>query len=64
LTGVNLHPPTKLFTPPKANNLFIFPAVALAAVLVRPRAITDGMLLAAAEAVAGLTTEDDAQRGE
>jgi malic enzyme len=48
----------------QANNVYVFPAVALAAVLASPRAITDELLLAAAEAVAGLTTPEDAARGE
>ncbi|KIZ06731.1 malate dehydrogenase (oxaloacetate-decarboxylating)(NADP+) [Monoraphidium neglectum] len=54
----------KKHTPAQANNVYVFPAVALAAVLASPRAITDELLLAAAEAVAGLTTPEDAARGE
>ncbi|KAI8468541.1 MAG: hypothetical protein J3K34DRAFT_426784 [Monoraphidium minutum] len=51
-------------TPAQANNAYAFPALGLAAVLVRPAAIPDDMLLAAAEAVAGLTTREDAERGD
>lgn len=47
----------------QANNVYVFPALALGVILSRARRVDDGALLAAAEAVAGLVDDDAARRG-
>jgi malate dehydrogenase (oxaloacetate-decarboxylating)(NADP+) len=47
---VNLH--GKTYRPGQANNFYIYPAVALATYVARPRRITDGCFIAAAKASA------------
>lgn len=47
----------------QANNLYIFPGLALAAFLGQVTEVTDAMLMAAAEALPGLVPRDLAARG-
>jgi malic enzyme len=47
----------------QANNMYIFPGVALGAFLGQTGNITDAMLMAAAEALPGLMSEDELRAG-
>jgi len=49
--------------PGQGNNVYIFPAIGLASVAVRPTRITDEMFLAAARALAGEVTESSLDEG-
>ena len=49
--------------PRQANNAYIFPGIGLGAVLARARAISDGMFLAAADALAAIVRDEDLAQG-
>ncbi|KAG1657236.1 hypothetical protein FOA52_000439 [Chlamydomonas sp. UWO 241] len=55
--------PGVVVTPAQANNAYIFPAVGGAASLMRWGEITDEMFLLAAEALAGMATQDEIRSG-
>jgi len=48
----------------QANNVFVFPGIGLGALSVRAEAVTDGMLLAAAHALAATVGDDLLSRGQ
>ena len=52
------------FSTSQANNLYVFGGVALGAHLARVPAVTDGMLMAAAEVLPELVAEEDARKGK
>lgn len=51
------------FVPGQGNNVYIFPAIGLASIAVRPTRITDEMFLAAARALAGQVTAESLAEG-
>eukprot|EP00736_Rhodelphis_marinus_P013736 Rmarinus@m.21212 len=53
----------KEIAPGQANNMFIFPAIGLAATLVRAKAIPDGVVTVAAKALAEEVTDRDLASG-
>jgi len=53
----------KTFTPGQGNNVFIFPAMGLAVLATGARRVTDGVFIAAAEAVAAQVSEKDFASG-
>ncbi|KAJ1732954.1 hypothetical protein LPJ61_001791 [Coemansia biformis] len=50
--------------PGQGNNMYVFPAIGLGAVLCKPERITDTMVFAVAKALANSLTEDERARGE
>ena len=53
----------KTYEPGQANNFYVFPAVALAVYLTRPKRITDEMFIAAAHALAEQVSSQERERG-
>ncbi len=53
----------KTFEPGQANNFYVFPAVALAVYLTRPKRITDEMFIAAAHALAEQVSSQEREKG-
>lgn len=53
----------RLFEPRQANNAYIFPGVGLGVTLSQASAVTDGMFLAAADALAEFVADEDLERG-
>ncbi len=58
---VNVH--GKNFEPGQANNFYVFPAVAMAVYLTRPKRITDEMFIAAAHALAEQVSSVEREKG-
>ena len=58
---VNVH--GKTFEPGQANNFYVFPAVAMAVYLTRPKRITDEMFIAAAHALAEQVSSQERDKG-
>ena len=53
----------RLHTPGQANNSYIFPGLGLGLLVSGARRVTDGMFFAAADALAGQTSDADLQQG-
>ena len=53
----------KTYHPGQVNNFYIFPAIGLAVYATRPKLITDGMFIAAAQANADQVSQDDRDLG-
>ncbi len=53
----------KTYHPGQANNFYIFPAIGLAVYATKPKLITDGMFIAAAQASADQVSQDDRDLG-
>ncbi len=58
---INTH--GKTFEPGQANNFYVFPAVAMAVYLTRPKRITDEMFIAAAHALAEQVSSQEREKG-
>jgi malate dehydrogenase (decarboxylating) len=54
----------KLCRANQANNMFIFPAIALASFLSKGNVVTDRMIMAAAKSLPNLLTEEDIKEGK
>jgi malate dehydrogenase (decarboxylating) len=61
--GGGMEGPTATRRTSQSNNLYIFGGVALGAHLAKARAVTDNMLMAAAEVLPDLVSEEDARQG-
>ena len=64
--GVQFPPVTvhgKTYEPGQANNFYVFPAVAMAAYLTKPKRITDEMFIAAAHALADQVSSQEREKG-
>jgi malate dehydrogenase (oxaloacetate-decarboxylating)(NADP+) len=53
----------KTFEPGQANNFYVYPAVALAVYLTRPKRVTDEMFIAAAQALAEQVSSQEREKG-
>ena len=53
----------KTFEPGQANNFYVYPAIALAVYLTRPKRITDEMFIAAAHALAEQVSAQEREKG-
>ena len=51
------------FSPGQGNNAYIFPGVGLGVVVSKSSQVTDGMLIAAADTLANLVSEEDLAKG-
>lgn len=54
----------KVFYPPQGNNMFIFPAIGLAAVIAGAKHISDDLFYVASKALASAVSDEQLQRGE
>eukprot|EP00850_Spirogloea_muscicola_P005680 SM000026S08929 [mRNA] locus=s26:564450:569220:- [translate_table: standard] len=54
----------RTFYPGQGNNMFIFPGVGFGSVLCRAKMVTDGMFIAAAQALASCLSEEQLQQGQ
>lgn len=52
------------FETSQANNVLVFPGVGMGAIVSRARRVTDGMFVAAANAVAAMLTADEIKKGQ
>jgi malate dehydrogenase (oxaloacetate-decarboxylating)(NADP+) len=53
----------RIMTPGQANNCFVFPGVGLGVTLARASRVSEGMMLAAAEALSTVATKDERDHG-
>jgi malate dehydrogenase (oxaloacetate-decarboxylating)(NADP+) len=53
----------KKFYPGQGNNAYIFPGVALGAIVAKTRHVTDGMFLKASQALAAMVSDTDLEEG-
>eukprot|EP00850_Spirogloea_muscicola_P004278 SM000018S03643 [mRNA] locus=s18:481361:486207:+ [translate_table: standard] len=54
----------RTYHPGQGNNMFIFPGVGFGSVLCRAKMVTDGMFIAAAQALASCLSEEQLQQGQ
>jgi malic enzyme len=47
----------------QGNNVYVFPGVGMGAIVAKAQVVTDAMFAAAANALAGLVSEQDLERG-